>query len=68
MDPEKEAVVTPGSSREILFAGGPQPWILDSSKYFQIRKSICYHVIKLSVSDDLIALFEKKSELDVYFS
>ncbi len=28
-------VVTPGSSWEPLFDGGPEPWILDSSRYFQ---------------------------------
>ncbi|XP_052800976.1 nuclear pore membrane glycoprotein 210-like [Mya arenaria] len=36
IDPEKEAVVTLGSSKEVVFSGGPQPWVLDSSKYFQI--------------------------------
>ncbi|WAR01840.1 PO210-like protein, partial [Mya arenaria] len=39
IDPEKEAVVTLGSSKEVVFSGGPQPWVLDSSKYFQILSS-----------------------------
>jgi len=38
VDPEQEAVVTLGSSKEVVFSGGPQPWVLDSSKYFQIRE------------------------------
>ncbi|KAH3884153.1 hypothetical protein DPMN_008125 [Dreissena polymorpha] len=42
VDPDKEAVVALGSSKEVVFSGGPQPWVLDSSKYFQISKShIC---------------------------
>ncbi|XP_052218938.1 nuclear pore membrane glycoprotein 210-like isoform X2 [Dreissena polymorpha] len=36
VDPDKEAVVALGSSKEVVFSGGPQPWVLDSSKYFQI--------------------------------
>ncbi|XP_063400570.1 nuclear pore membrane glycoprotein 210-like [Mytilus trossulus] len=35
IDPEKEAVVTIGSLKEVIFTGGPQPWVLDTSKYFQ---------------------------------
>ncbi len=30
-----EIVVAPGSSWEPTFEGGPQPWALDSSRYFQ---------------------------------
>ncbi|XP_060082895.1 nuclear pore membrane glycoprotein 210-like [Ylistrum balloti] len=36
VDPEKEAVVAVGSQKEVVFRGGPQPWVIDSSKYFQI--------------------------------
>lgn len=35
MDPEELALVAPASQREIVFEGGPQPWILDPSHYFQ---------------------------------
>ncbi|XP_048780768.2 nuclear pore membrane glycoprotein 210-like isoform X2 [Ostrea edulis] len=35
VDPEKEAVVAVGSRKELIFKGGPQPWIIDSLKYFQ---------------------------------
>ncbi|GFN96241.1 nuclear pore membrane glycoprotein 210-like [Plakobranchus ocellatus] len=36
VDPESEAVIALGSSKEVLFHGGPQPWVLDSSKFFQL--------------------------------
>ncbi|ESO84308.1 hypothetical protein LOTGIDRAFT_236288 [Lottia gigantea] len=35
VDPEVETVVTVASSKDVVFKGGPQPWILDSSQYFQ---------------------------------
>ena len=35
VDPEEVAVVAVGSSKEVIFHGGPQPWVLDSSKYSQ---------------------------------
>ncbi|RUS72155.1 hypothetical protein EGW08_020082, partial [Elysia chlorotica] len=35
IDPDLEAVVALGSSKEVIFQGGPQPWVLDSSKFFQ---------------------------------
>ncbi|BFZ03901.1 hypothetical protein BsWGS_06940 [Bradybaena similaris] len=34
VDPELEAVVAVGSSREVVFVGGPQPWVLDPSSFF----------------------------------
>ena len=34
-DPADVAVVTLGSSKEVIFEGGPLPWILDSSRYSQ---------------------------------
>ncbi|KAL3841492.1 hypothetical protein ACJMK2_019630 [Sinanodonta woodiana] len=39
IDPEEEALVTVGASAEVIFYGGPQPWVLDSSKYFEIMTS-----------------------------
>ncbi len=41
IDPEDIAVVAVGSSKEVVFNGGPQPWVLDSSKYSQKCKSRC---------------------------
>ncbi|CAH1786082.1 unnamed protein product [Owenia fusiformis] len=37
IDPDDQvAVVTVGSSKEVIFEGGPQKWVLDYSKYFQL--------------------------------
>ncbi|XP_066264893.1 nuclear pore membrane glycoprotein 210-like [Branchiostoma lanceolatum] len=33
VDPEKIAVVAIGSSKDVVFQGGPLPWVLDTSKY-----------------------------------
>lgn len=35
IDPTDIAVLTLGSSYDFLFEGGPAPWVLDKSKYFQ---------------------------------
>ncbi|XP_077992157.1 nuclear pore membrane glycoprotein 210-like [Glandiceps talaboti] len=35
LDPEELAVVALGSSKTLVLTGGPQPWILDPSKYYQ---------------------------------
>ena len=34
VNPEVIAVVTLGSSKDFIFEGGPSPWILDRSKYY----------------------------------
>ena len=34
IDPENIAVLTLGSSKDLVFEGGPEPWVLDRSKYF----------------------------------
>ncbi|XP_051914463.1 nuclear pore membrane glycoprotein 210-like isoform X2 [Hippocampus zosterae] len=34
IDPVSVAVVTLGSSKDMLFEGGPQPWVLEPSKFF----------------------------------
>ena len=34
VNPEVVAVVTLGSSKDFVFEGGPSPWILDRSKYY----------------------------------
>jgi hypothetical protein len=40
IDPESVAVVTVGSSKELILEGGPRPWVLDPARYFQDRKFI----------------------------
>ncbi|XP_052575710.1 nuclear pore membrane glycoprotein 210 [Peromyscus californicus insignis] len=35
VDPSSVAVVTLGSSKEMLFEGGPRPWVLEPSKFFR---------------------------------
>ncbi|XP_053455532.1 nuclear pore membrane glycoprotein 210 isoform X1 [Nycticebus coucang] len=35
IDPSSVALVTLGSSKEMLFEGGPRPWILEPSKFFR---------------------------------
>lgn len=34
VDPVSVAVVTLGSSKDMLFEGGPRPWVLEPSKFF----------------------------------
>ena len=38
VDPETIAVVTLGSSKNFVFEGGPAPWILDRSKFYELCK------------------------------
>lgn len=38
IDPEVIAVVTLGSSKNFVFEGGPDPWIVDQSKFAETRK------------------------------
>ena len=35
IDPEEMAVVTVAASKEIIFEGGPQPWTVDTSGYYE---------------------------------
>lgn len=35
MDPVSVALVSLGSSKDMLFEGGPKPWILEPSKFFR---------------------------------
>ena len=35
VDPSSVALVTLGSSKEMLFEGGPGPWVLEPSKFFR---------------------------------
>ncbi|KAK3103291.1 hypothetical protein FSP39_018237 [Pinctada imbricata] len=38
IDPEKESVIAVGSMKELVFHGGPQPWVLDTSQYIRLCK------------------------------
>ena len=40
VDPEYQAVVAIASSKDVVFQGGPQPWVLDSSKFFHTCMSV----------------------------
>ena len=35
VDPEEITLVTKAASRDILFEGGPQPWVLDPIKFYE---------------------------------
>ncbi|XP_015332678.1 neuromedin-K receptor-like [Marmota marmota marmota] len=35
MDPSSVAVVTLGSSKDMLFEGGPRPWVLEPARFFR---------------------------------
>ncbi|ELU01491.1 hypothetical protein CAPTEDRAFT_222865 [Capitella teleta] len=39
VDPESLALVTPAASKEIVFSGGPQPWVLDRRGYYEKAKA-----------------------------
>ena len=39
MDPESIAVLSLGSSRVVTFTGGPSPWILDKTGYYDNGKT-----------------------------
>ena len=44
VDPEVVAVITLGSAKNFVFEGGPSPWILDRSKYYdkcKILEAVC---------------------------
>ncbi|XP_038668645.1 nuclear pore membrane glycoprotein 210 [Scyliorhinus canicula] len=50
IDPVSVALVTLGSSKDMLFEGGPRPWVLEPSKFFtdltaENEASIILHVI-----------------------
>ena len=40
IDPEEVAVVTVAASKEVIFEGGPQPWVVDPSGYYEKGKTI----------------------------
>lgn len=48
VDPSSVALVTLGSSQELLFEGGPRPWVLEPSKFFRNVTSEDEHSISLA--------------------
>ena len=42
LDPQQTALVTLGSVKNLLLEGGPLPWILDTSSYFE-RGEVDYY-------------------------
>ncbi|XP_066097864.1 nuclear pore membrane glycoprotein 210 isoform X2 [Saccopteryx bilineata] len=49
VDPSSVALVTLGSSQELLFEGGPRPWVLEPSKFFRNVTSEDAHSVSLAV-------------------
>ncbi|XP_053774501.1 nuclear pore membrane glycoprotein 210 isoform X4 [Desmodus rotundus] len=49
VDPSSVALVTLGSSKEMLFEGGPRPWVLEPSKFFRNITSEDTHSISLAL-------------------
>lgn len=49
MNPSSVALVTLGSSQEMLFEGGPRPWVLEPSKFFRNVTSEDTHSISLAL-------------------
>lgn len=48
VNPEVIAVVTLGSAKDFVFEGGPSPWILDRSKYYdkcRFHVHLCIYVL-----------------------
>ncbi|XP_070261983.1 nuclear pore membrane glycoprotein 210 [Myotis yumanensis] len=49
VNPSSVALVTLGSSQEMLFEGGPRPWVLEPSKFFRNVTSEDTHSISLAL-------------------
>lgn len=45
LDPRQTALVTLGSVKNLLLEGGPLPWILDTSSYYEIGEVGYYSLI-----------------------
>lgn len=58
-----------GASKEVVFEGGPQPWVLDPSKHSQTSKLIVYYVNVKIIVISVIALFTDSPDMlfSVYF-
>ncbi|XP_037101370.1 nuclear pore membrane glycoprotein 210-like [Syngnathus acus] len=53
IDPVSVAVVTLGSSKDMLFEGGPQPWVLKPSKFFCDLKAENEESVSLTLASPL---------------
>ncbi|XP_061128273.1 nuclear pore membrane glycoprotein 210-like [Syngnathus typhle] len=53
IDPMSVAVVTLGSSKDMLFEGGPQPWVLKPSKFFCDLKAENEESVSLTLASPL---------------
>ncbi|KAJ8384181.1 hypothetical protein AAFF_G00207990 [Aldrovandia affinis] len=49
VDPVSVAVVTLGSSKDMLFEGGPKPWVLEPSKFFRNLTAEDTHSVSLEL-------------------
>uniref|UniRef100_A0A8C8CVG6 BIG2 domain-containing protein n=1 Tax=Oncorhynchus tshawytscha TaxID=74940 RepID=A0A8C8CVG6_ONCTS len=50
VDPASVALVTLGSSKDMLFEGGPKPWVLDPSKFFRNLKAEDENSVSLALT------------------
>uniref|UniRef100_A0AAY5KHY8 BIG2 domain-containing protein n=1 Tax=Esox lucius TaxID=8010 RepID=A0AAY5KHY8_ESOLU len=50
VDPASVALVTLGSSKDILFEGGPKPWVLEPSKFFRNLKAEDENSVSLALT------------------
>lgn len=50
MKPASVVLVTLGSSKVMLFEGGPKPWILEPSKFFQNLKAEDDNGVRLALT------------------
>nr|XP_033781607.1 nuclear pore membrane glycoprotein 210 [Geotrypetes seraphini] len=49
VDPSSVALVTLGSSKDMLFEGGPKPWVLEPSKFFRNISAECVASVGLAL-------------------
>uniref|UniRef100_A0A673Z9C5 Nucleoporin 210 n=1 Tax=Salmo trutta TaxID=8032 RepID=A0A673Z9C5_SALTR len=50
VDPASVALVTLGSSKDMLFEGGPKPWVLEPSKFFRNLKAEDENSVSLALT------------------
>eukprot|EP00058_Branchiostoma_floridae_P022277 XP_002607767.1 hypothetical protein BRAFLDRAFT_82784 [Branchiostoma floridae] len=54
VDPEDIAVVAIGSSKDVVFQGGPLPWVLDTSKYHPRENLHIFRVLCKDLGDQTL--------------
>ncbi|XP_077368198.1 nuclear pore membrane glycoprotein 210 isoform X2 [Festucalex cinctus] len=59
IDPVSVAVVTLGSSKDMLFDGGPRPWVLEPSKFFCAFKAEDEKSVGLTLTSPLSHNYDK---------